>query len=42
MQSDEMKLEEAEKQQNVLKSTLNGVSRGRFKSGEQKMALKEY
>ena len=33
-----MKLEEAKKQQNAFKSNLNKISRGRFKSGEQKKA----
>ena len=31
IQSDEMKLEETKKQQNVFKSNLNEISRGRFK-----------
>ena len=35
--SAEMKLEEAEKMQNVLKPNLNRISRGRYKSEEQKM-----
>ena len=35
-----MKLEEAKKQQNVFKSNLNDISIERFKSEEQKMALK--
>ena len=34
-----MKLEEAKKLQNVLKSNLNEISRGRHKSKEQKSAL---
>ena len=29
-----MKLEEAKKQQNIFKSNLNEISRGRFESGE--------
>ena len=40
IQSGEMKLEEPKKQQNIFKSNLNEISRGRFKSGEQKMILK--
>ena len=40
IQSGEMKLEEPKKQQNIFKSNLNEISRGRFKSGEQKMVLK--
>ena len=39
MQSGEMKLEEAKKLQNVFKSNLNEIPRGRNKSEEQKMAL---
>ena len=35
-----MKLEEAKKLQNVYKSNLNEISRGRHKSKEQKSALK--
>ena len=35
-----MKLEEAKKLQNIFKSNLNKISRGRFKSKEQKSALK--
>ena len=35
-----MKLEEVKKLQNIFKSNLNSKSRGRFKSDEQKMALK--
>ena len=35
-----MKLEKPKKQQNVFKSNLNEISRGGFKSGEQKMVLK--
>ena len=40
IQSGEMKLEEPKKQQNIFKSNLNEISRERFKSGEQKMVLK--
>ena len=39
MESGEMKLEEARKLQNKFKSNLNGISRGRNKSKEQKNAL---
>ena len=35
-----MKLEEAKKLQNVFKSNLNEISRGRYKSEEQKLTLK--
>ena len=35
-----MKLEEAKKLQNVFKSNLNEISRGRFKSKEQESVLK--
>ena len=34
-----MKLEEAEKLKNVFKSNLNKISKGRYKSEEQKSAL---
>ena len=34
-----MKLEEAKKLQNVFKSNLNGISRGRYKSEEQKKCI---
>ena len=34
-----MKLEEGEKLQNVFKSNLSKISRGRYKSEEQKSAL---
>ena len=34
-----MKLEEAKKLQNIFESTLNEMSRGRFKSKQQKRAL---
>ena len=39
MKSGEMKLEEARKLQDKFKSNLNGISRGRNKSKEQKNAL---
>ena len=39
IQSDEMKLGEAKKLQNVFKSNLNKVSKGRYKSEEQKCTL---
>ena len=39
MQFDEIKLKEAKKMQNVLKSNLNEISRGRNKSEEQNMVL---
>ena len=35
-----MKLEEAKKQQNIFKQSLNEISTRRFKSGEQKMTSK--
>ena len=35
-----MKLEEAKKLQNVFKSNLNEISKGRYKSEEQHSALK--
>ena len=35
----EMRLEEAKEQQNIFKSNLNEISRGRFKSEEQKSSL---
>ena len=34
-----MKLEEAKKLQDIFKSNLNKISKGRFKSKEQKSAL---
>ena len=34
-----MKLEEAKKLQNVFKSNLNQISKGKFKSEEQKSTL---
>ena len=37
-----MKLEEAKKLQNVFKSNLNEISRGRNKSEEQKMSLENF
>ena len=37
-----MKLEEAKKLQNVFKSNLNKISKGRYKSKEQKRAFKNY
>ena len=39
MRSGEMKLEKAKEQQNIFKSDLNKITRGRFKSKEQKSAL---
>ena len=39
VKSGEMKLEEAKKLQNMFKSNLNKISRGRYKSEEQKRAL---
>ena len=39
IKSDEMKLEEAKKMQNVFKSNLNKISRGEYKSQEQKSAF---
>ena len=42
IQSGETKLEDAKKLLNIFKSNLNKISRGRFKSDEQKMALKKY
>ena len=41
IQSGETKLEDAKKLLNIFKSNLNKISRGRFKLGEQKMALKK-
>ena len=35
-----MKIEEAKNMQNVFKLNLNKISKGRFKSEEQKSALK--
>ena len=35
-----MKLEEAKKLQNVFKPNINKISRGRFKSQEQKSVIK--
>ena len=40
MKSGEMRLEEAKKLQNVFKSNLNKILRGRYKSGEEKSVLK--
>ena len=37
-----MKLEEAKKLQNVFKSNLNKISKGRYKSKEQKNTFKNY
>ena len=37
IQSSEMKLEEAKELENVLKSNLNEIPRGRYKSEKQKM-----
>ena len=34
-----MKLKQVKEQQNIFKLDLDGVSRGRFKSEEQKIAL---
>ena len=39
IQSGEMKLEDAKELQNIFKRNLNKISRGRFKSKEQKSAL---
>ena len=39
MQSGEMKLKDAKELQNIFKSNLNEISKGRFKSKEQKSAL---
>ena len=39
MQSGVMKLEDAKKMQNVFKSNLNEISKGRFKSKLEKSAL---
>ena len=39
IQSGEMKLEDAKEPQNIFKSNLNEISKGRFKSKEQKSAL---
>ena len=39
MQSGEMKLEETKRLQNKFKSNLKEISRGRFKSKQQKRAL---
>ena len=39
LKSGDMKLEEAKKMQNVFKSNLNEISKGRYKSEEQKSAL---
>ena len=36
-----MKLEEAKKLQNVFKSNLNEISKGRYKSEEEKSALED-
>ena len=40
IQSGEIKLEETKKHQNIFKSNISKISRGSFKSEEQKMALK--
>ena len=40
IRSGKMKLEEAKKLQNVFKSNLNEISKGRFKPEEQQSALK--
>ena len=40
IKSGEMKLEETKKLQNVFKSNLNEISKGRYKSEEQHSALK--
>ena len=37
-----MKLEEAKKMQNVFKSNLKEMSRGRYKTEEQKMTSENY
>ena len=37
--SNEMKLKEAKEQQNILKSNLNKISKGRFKLEEQESSL---
>ena len=42
MISGEMKLQEAKKLQNVFKSNLNEISKGRYRSELQKGALKRY
>ena len=42
MRSGEMKLEEAKKLQNVFKSNLNKISKGRYKKKKKKSALKHY
>ena len=42
IQSGEMKLEEAKKMQNVFKSNLKEMSRGRYKTEEQKMTSENY
>ena len=39
IQPDEMKLEDAKELQNIFKSNLNEISKGRFKSKEQISAL---
>ena len=39
LKSGDLKLEEAKKLQNVFKSNLNEISKGRYKSEEQKIAL---
>ena len=39
IQSGEMKVEDAKELQNIFKSNLNKISKGRFKSKEQKRAL---
>ena len=42
MQSGEIKLEEAKKQQNKFKSNLNEISRRIFKTKEQEITLNKY
>ena len=42
IQSGEMKLEEAKKMQNVFKSNLKEMLRGRYKTEEQKMTSENY
>ena len=40
IRSGEMKLEEAKKLQNMFKTNMNEISKGRYKSEEQESALK--
>ena len=42
MQVGEIKLKEARKQQNIFKSNLNKIPRGRFRSEETKHKIKRY